>query len=86
MKSIQEFADEAFRDLLKKHRRPVTLREMLRQSARQQPGNDSKEPVGANATPEHPVRGLASEAEPVKLAVSWMGCFSRATKLRVEPT
>jgi hypothetical protein len=40
MASLQELADEAFRDLLKKHRRPVTLREMLRESIRQQPAND----------------------------------------------
>jgi hypothetical protein len=40
MASLQELADEAFRDLLKKHRRPVTLKEMLRESARSQPAND----------------------------------------------
>ena len=34
MKSLQELADEAFRDLLKKHRRPTTLKEMLRESVR----------------------------------------------------
>lgn len=44
MKSLQELADEAFRDLLKKHQRPVTLRDMLRQSARQEPGHDNKSP------------------------------------------
>ena len=40
MSSIQELAEEAFRDLLKKHRRPVTLKEMLRESVRSQPAND----------------------------------------------
>ena len=40
MSSLQELADEAFHDLLKKHRRPVTLKEMLRESIRQQPAND----------------------------------------------
>ena len=40
-KSLQELADEAFRDLLKKHHRPTTLKEMLRASARAQPANDS---------------------------------------------
>jgi hypothetical protein len=40
MKSLQDLADKAFRDLLKKHRRPTTLREMLRESARSQPAND----------------------------------------------
>jgi hypothetical protein len=33
MKSFQELADESFRDLLDKHRRPDTLREALRASA-----------------------------------------------------
>jgi hypothetical protein len=42
MASLQELADEAFRDLLKKHRRPVTLKEMLSQSIRQQPANDQQ--------------------------------------------
>ena len=40
MKSLQELADEAFRDLLRKHRRPVSLKEALRESARRQPAND----------------------------------------------
>jgi hypothetical protein len=40
MASLQELADEAFRDLLKKHRRPTTLREMLRESVRSHPAND----------------------------------------------
>jgi hypothetical protein len=40
MKSLQDLADEAFRDLLKKHRRPTTLKEMLRESARAHPAND----------------------------------------------
>lgn len=38
--SIQELADEAFRDLLKKHHRPVTLREALKASTRAIPAND----------------------------------------------
>jgi hypothetical protein len=33
MKTFQELADEAFADLLKKHNRPVTLKEALRASA-----------------------------------------------------
>jgi hypothetical protein len=32
MKSFQELADEAFRDLLRKHGRPTTLKEALRKS------------------------------------------------------
>ncbi len=39
--STQELADEAFRDLLKKHRRPVTLREALKASTRTIPANDA---------------------------------------------
>jgi hypothetical protein len=40
MASLQELADEAFRDLLRKHRRPMTLKDMLRESVHQQPAND----------------------------------------------
>jgi hypothetical protein len=42
MSSIQELAEEAFRDLLKKHRRPTTLKQMLRESARAHPANDAR--------------------------------------------
>ena len=40
MKDMQELADEAFRDLLKKHGRPTSLKEALRQSTRTLPAND----------------------------------------------
>ena len=40
MKSLQDLANEAFRDLLKKHRRPTTLKEMLQESVRSHPAND----------------------------------------------
>lgn len=40
MKSLQELADEAFADLLRKYRRPITLKEALRDSARGLPAND----------------------------------------------
>jgi hypothetical protein len=40
LKSLQELAEEAFADLLKKHRRPVTLKQALRESARSLPAND----------------------------------------------
>ena len=33
MKDFRELADEAFRDLLKKHGRPASLKEALRRSA-----------------------------------------------------
>ena len=49
MKDFQELADEAFRDLLKKHGRPVDLKDALRRSAgisatvhQLQPGNSRK--------------------------------------------
>jgi hypothetical protein len=44
MQTIQELADEAFRDLLKKHRRPTNLKEMLRGSVRSHPANDHEPP------------------------------------------
>jgi hypothetical protein len=40
MRDFQELADEAFAGLLKKHHRPVTLKEALRESARRHPAND----------------------------------------------
>ena len=42
MKDFQELANEAFRDLLKKRGRPVTLKEALRDSARREPANDER--------------------------------------------
>jgi hypothetical protein len=42
MQTLQELADEAFRDLLKKHRRPTTLKEMLRESVRSHSANDHR--------------------------------------------
>jgi hypothetical protein len=40
--TLQELADEAFRDLLKKHHRPATLKDILRESVRAHPANDHK--------------------------------------------
>lgn len=40
LKSLQELADEAFADLLRKHGRPSSLKEALRDSARRLPAND----------------------------------------------
>ena len=45
METLQELADEAFRDLLKKHRRPTTLKDMLRESVRSHPANDHHPPA-----------------------------------------
>ncbi len=44
-RNIQDLADEAFADLLKKHKRPVTLKEALRDSTRQVAANDAQ-PAG----------------------------------------
>ena len=48
MKSFQELVDEAFRDLLRKHGRPVDLKDALkkslRESAGEQPKRRKKEP------------------------------------------
>ena len=48
MRDFQELADEAFTDLLKKHRRPISLKDALRESVRRQPANDPGS-RGANA-------------------------------------
>lgn len=46
MKTFQELADEAFRDLLRKHGRPTDLQAALRQSARApSPASRTKSPV-----------------------------------------
>jgi hypothetical protein len=42
MRTLQELADEAFADLLKKHGRPVDLKDALRQSARTFSVNDNR--------------------------------------------
>lgn len=41
MQDMHELADEAFRDLLKKHGRPVTLKEQLSHCTRS-PANDDR--------------------------------------------
>ena len=42
MRTFQEIADEAFADLLKKHGRPVDLKDALRQSSRTLGVNDNR--------------------------------------------
>lgn len=44
MATLQELADEAFADLLKKHGRPTDLKDALRQSLRRIPANDRSPP------------------------------------------
>lgn len=42
--SLQQLADEAFADLLKKHHRPVGLKAALKASIRTLPANDPQQP------------------------------------------
>ena len=65
-KSFEVLANEAFADLLKKHRRPTTLKEALRESARREPANDPHPP---GSEPE-PVESTAKKgvARPRKRA------------------
>lgn len=60
-KSFEDLANEAFADLLKKHRRPTTLKEALRESARREPANDPH-PPGSEPEPVESTgkRGVAS--------------------------
>lgn len=39
--ALDDIADEAFRDLLKKHKRPLSLKAALQESARALPANDA---------------------------------------------
>jgi hypothetical protein len=50
MMDFQELAEEAFRDLLKKHHRPLTLKEALRESARLHPANDPIPPSSGSTS------------------------------------
>jgi hypothetical protein len=43
-KNLEALADEAFADLLRKYRRPLSLKEALRESARRLPANDDTPP------------------------------------------
>ncbi len=44
-RSFQQLADEAFHDLLAKHRHPVDLKQQLRESARAKPKPRKSRPV-----------------------------------------
>jgi hypothetical protein len=59
MKDIQELADEAFADVLKKYHRPTELKEALRQSAREQSENKGDEPP-PDLKPLHPAQAPTS--------------------------
>jgi hypothetical protein len=54
MGTIQDLADEAFADLLKKHGVPIDLKDALRKSARQLGANAKVVPL---STPKKPTRG-----------------------------
>jgi hypothetical protein len=43
-RSLQDLADEAFLDLLRKYRRPTSLKEALQESTRRLPANDDAPP------------------------------------------
>lgn len=60
MATLQELADEAFADLLRKHGVPIDLRDALRKSAGSKPVKGASEravdttPVGSDAQPRNP--------------------------------
>jgi hypothetical protein len=56
MMTMQELADEAFRDLLRKHGRPMDLRDALKRSAGPAPAADKASPArrpAARHSPRH---------------------------------
>ena len=54
--SFDSIADEAFRDLLKKRGRPVSLKEALRASARTLPANDPAPEPGPKSASKRSAR------------------------------
>lgn len=58
MATLQELADEAFADLLRKHGIPIDLRDALRKSAAL--------PTAAAQTPAAPNKAKSRRAQPVK--------------------
>jgi hypothetical protein len=56
MASIQDLADEAFADLLKKHHRPTTLKAALRESSRTSAGGEAAAARAAPARGRSPKR------------------------------
>jgi hypothetical protein len=56
MKDFQELADEAFRDLLKKHGQPASLKEALRRSANVSATVHRLDPAPARAAAKKPRR------------------------------
>ncbi len=62
MKSLQELADEAFSDLLKKHRRPTGLRQQLRESTRQLPANDPGPGAGSPRAQQRAIKKVSRKS------------------------
>lgn len=58
-RTIQELADEAFDDLLKKHHRPVTLKQSLKQSVHSLGKRDPVETTSENSFPASDPPGWA---------------------------
>lgn len=56
--TLDSLADEAFRDLLKKHGRPLNLKEALRASTRAMPANDPNAKPEPAGPPKRSVRNV----------------------------
>jgi hypothetical protein len=89
MKSVQELAEEAFRDLLKKHRRPTTLKEMLRDSVRHARRRGGGRPCGsvgrARRLEPRCSRGRGARPLPRKLRLHGRGSGSAAAAVFRTP-
>jgi hypothetical protein len=59
LKSWQELADEAFRDLLRKHGRPTDLRAALKQSMTRESSGQAKSGAARKKAKKKPAKGQA---------------------------
>ena len=64
MATIQELADEAFADVLKKHGIPIDLKDALRESARNAPPGKAKSPLGKAKSPPGKAKSKTRKAAP----------------------
>ena len=64
MATIQELADEAFADVLKKHGIPIDLKDALRKSARNAPPGKAKSPLGKAKSPPGKAKSKTRKAAP----------------------
>jgi hypothetical protein len=67
MATLQELADEAFADLLKKHHRPLDLRKALRESVKAS-SHTGHQPNAAKAENKKPPKGRKTEKRAAKPA------------------